>query len=101
MHCPKGEGRRLVDSNLRGGAQDSSRRNTAGSRARHGASHREGDSGNDALREICYRRKGQADELAKDGAMMDGSEMAQIRASTVHQKGQEVSAALQYAASFY
>ena len=39
--------------------------------------------------------------MAKDGAMMDGSEMAQIRASTVHQKGQEVFAALQYAASFY
>ena len=31
-----------------------------------------------------------ADELSKDGAMMDGGEMAQIRASTAQQKTEEV-----------
>ena len=34
-----------------------------------------------------------ADELAKDGAMMDGGDVAQIRASTVQQKREEVYAA--------
>ena len=41
-----------------------------------------------------------ADELAKDGALLDGGEMAQIRASTIQQKREEVYAALQYAADF-
>ena len=41
------------------------------------------------------------DELAKDGAMLDGGEMAQIRASTAQQKREEVHAALQCAASFH
>ena len=39
------------------------------------------------------------DELAKDGAVPDGGDMAQIRASTVQQKRKEAHAALQYAAS--
>ena len=34
-----------------------------------------------------------ADELANDGAMMDGGDVAQIRASTVQQKREEVYAA--------
>ena len=42
-----------------------------------------------------------ADELAGDGAMLDGGETAQIRASTVQQRREEVFAALQYAASFH
>ena len=42
-----------------------------------------------------------AHELAKDGAMMDGGVMAQIRASTVQQKREEVYAAWQYAACFH
>ena len=42
------------------------------------------------------------DELAKEGAMMDGGEMAQDgRASTVQQKREEVCAALQHAANFH
>ena len=41
-----------------------------------------------------------ADELTKDGAMRDGGEMVQIRASTVEQKREEVHAALQVAATF-
>ena len=39
-----------------------------------------------------------ADELATHGAILDG-EMAQIRASTVQQKREEVYAVLHYAAS--
>ena len=42
-----------------------------------------------------------ADELAKAGAMMDGGEMAQVRARTVQQEREEVYAALQYSASFH
>ena len=42
-----------------------------------------------------------ADEMARDGATLDGGEMAQMRATTVQQKGEEVHAALQYAASFH
>ena len=41
-----------------------------------------------------------ADELATDGAVLDGGDMAQIRASTVHQERQDVYAAMQYAVSF-
>ena len=41
------------------------------------------------------------DKRAKDGAMLDGGEMAQIRASTVQHKREEVHAALQYAARFH
>ena len=40
-----------------------------------------------------------ADELAKDGALLDGGYMALARASTTEQKREEVYAALQYAAS--
>ena len=42
-----------------------------------------------------------ADEVARDGATLDGGEMAQMRTTTVQQKGEEVHAALQYAASFH
>ena len=35
---------------------------------------------------------GRADELAKDGAMLDGGELAQIRASAVQQKREWVHA---------
>ena len=41
-----------------------------------------------------------ADELAKDGVMMDEGEMAQVIAGTVQQEREEVNAALQYAVSF-
>ena len=42
-----------------------------------------------------------ADELVKVGAMLDGGEVTQLRASTtVRRKGEEGCPALQYAASF-
>ena len=41
------------------------------------------------------------DELAREGAMMDGGVMAQVRASTVQQEREDVCAALQYAASLH
>ena len=40
-------------------------------------------------------------ELAKDGAVLGGGFMAQVRASTVQQEREEVYAALQCAASFH
>ena len=40
------------------------------------------------------------DDCAKDGATLDGGQMAQIRASTIPQKREEVYAALQCAAGF-
>ena len=42
-----------------------------------------------------------ADEPAKEGAMLDGGDMAQMRATTIQQEREEVYAALQYAASFH
>ena len=42
-----------------------------------------------------------ADELAKEGAMLDGGFMAEARATTVQQGREEVHAALQHAASFH
>ena len=40
------------------------------------------------------------DEVAKEGAILDGRLKAQARVSTVRQEREEVFAALQYAASF-
>ena len=42
-----------------------------------------------------------ADELAREGAMLDGGGVAESRASTVQQRRNEVYAALQYAAGFH
>ena len=42
-----------------------------------------------------------ADELAKAGAMFDEGFMAEVRAKAVQQEREEVSTALQYAASFH
>ena len=42
-----------------------------------------------------------ADELAKERAMLDGRDMAQVRASTIQQEREKVYAALQHAASFH
>ena len=41
-----------------------------------------------------------ADELAKEGAMLDEGYMAELTAKTVKQEREEAYAALQYAASF-
>ena len=45
--------------------------------------------------------KEKADELAKEGAMLDDGFIAETRARTVQQEREEVYAALQYAASFH
>ena len=42
-----------------------------------------------------------ADELAKEGAMLDEGFLAEKRAKTVQQEREEVYAAVQYAASFH
>ena len=49
----------------------------------------------------CCSSNERTDELANDGARLDGGVTAQIRASTVQQKREEVYAALQCAASFH
>ena len=55
---------------------------------------------NVALRKNVTDGNERADELATDGAVLDGEDTAQIRASTVHQEREDVYAAMQYAASF-
>ena len=42
-----------------------------------------------------------ADELAKEGAILDGGDMAQVRAVRIQQERGEVYAAVQYAACFH
>ena len=42
-----------------------------------------------------------ADELAQEGAWLDGGDMAQVRAITIQHERDEVCAALQYADSFH
>ena len=42
-----------------------------------------------------------ADEPAKEGAMLDGGDMAQVRAITIQQELEEFHASLQKAASFH
>ena len=101
VHWPKSEGRRRVDVDLGRGAQNSSRRIAAGSRARRSTSHQEGEERNELFEKFVTEVNVKADDLAKDGAMMDGGGMAQIRATTVQQKREEVHAALQCAASFF
>ena len=56
MYWPKSEGRRFVDFDLGGGAQNSSRRNTAGGSARQSVSLQDGEARDDALGEVCSRR---------------------------------------------
>ena len=51
-----------------------------------------------SLLETCVTEGNETgDEVEKDGAMLDGGEMAQIRASAVQRKSEEVHAAPQYA----
>ena len=70
--------------------------------AEHVKAHRseKEETTNVALRRFVTEGDEKADEYAKDGAVMYGRVMAQIRASTVQQKREEAQAALQYAASF-
>ena len=53
------------------------------------------------LEKFTTEGKVKADELGKEGAMLDGGAVAQVRAITVQQERQEVYAALPYAASFH
>ena len=89
------EGCWLVDFFALGGrAQDSSRRNIPGIHACRGTSLQEG-----VAQDVANEK---ADE-PKDGAMLDGGEMAQRRASTVQQKKkrEDAYAALQHAAGIH
>ena len=68
---------------------------SAGSRACQGQG---GEDNMTLFEHIYHRRNERADELAKDGVMMDGGEQAHIRANTVQQKEKRFTP-LQYAAS--
>ena len=72
-----------------GGAQSSSRRYFTGSRPRRGTSHQEGEKHEMMLfRECVTAGNERAHRLATDGAMsmLDGGDVAQIRASAVQQR---------------
>ena len=83
-----------MDFDLGGDAQSSSGRNIAGRQARQGTSHQV-EARNDALQEICHRRKLDGGRAGKRCSIVG------YRAITVRQKREEVCAALQYAASFH
>ena len=103
MKCigPKGEGRRLVNLDLGRIAQSSSRRHTGGGRAHQSASLQEGEATKcRSSKIVSLMGSEKADELAKNGVMMYGGEMAQVRVITVQQKREEVYGALQYTVSF-
>ena len=82
-------------------AQSSSRRRTGGGRARR--AHRS----NMEMQQLSLFEKfitednEYADELAKEGAMLDGGDLAQVRPITIQQEREEVHAAMQYAAGFH
>ena len=100
VHWPDSEGGPLGFRS--GRRRNSSRRDTTRSRGRQGASHQGGEVGHGAFFErFLTEGNERADELAKYGAMLDGREMMQIRASTVQQKREEGYAALQHAPSFH
>ena len=77
VHLSKSEGRRFVDH------ERSSSRHTGGGRARQSASL-------PLLDKFIPEGSEKADERAKEGAMMDGGLMAQVRASTVQQEREEL-----------
>ena len=70
---------------------------------RHVKAHRTKEEKNMSLFEHIPSWKGMTkpDELANDGAMQEGGNSAQIRASSVQQRRRDLYAALQYAASFH
>ena len=53
------------------------------------------------LEKVIAESNEKADELAKQGAMLDEGFMAQARATTIQQERKEVYAAMQHAASFH
>ena len=79
---PKSEGRPLVEPDLGGGARNSCRSDITGSRTRQDRSFLEEQNQERTLFErIVTEGNERADELAKDGAMLYGGEMAQFRAA--------------------
>ena len=77
------------------------RRNTCRSRAGRGALLQEGKQSTWLFERFVMEGIERADELAKYGAVLDGAEMPQIRASTFIQKREEVYSVFHYAASFH
>ena len=95
---PKSERRGLVDLDLGGVAQNSSRRHSGGGGAHRSIKEMQDMSPFD---KFITEDNAKADEPAKEGAMLDGGDVAQVRASTIQHGREEVYAALQDAASFH
>ena len=90
-----------MDVDLGGGAQNPSRRHTTGRRGFEAHPSKNEKQELSLFERSVTEVSERADELAKDGATLDGGEMAQMRATTVQQKREEVCAALQCAAGFH
>ena len=102
VHWPQSKGRRLVELDLGRTAQSSPRRKT-GRGVEHVKAHRSKKEKQQKsfFEKFITEGHEKADEQAKDGAMMDGGLMAQVRTSAVQQAREEVYTALQYAANFH
>ena len=96
MKCIGREGRRFVDLDLGGGAQRTPRRHSGGGRARQSASPQKEKKQMSVFEKFIAEGN---EKLAKEGAMLDGGGMAQIRVTEVQQKREEVYAAWQHASS--
>ena len=70
-----------------------SRSHSGGGRARQSTPLKEGNVPMSLFEKFITEVNERADELAKEGAMLDGGAMAQVRASTVLQDREEVCAA--------
>ena len=103
MKCigPRGEGCQLVDFDLRRSCMGFIKK-AYWSRSKHVKAHRSKKEKQQMslFEQFITEGNEKANELANDGAMMDGGEMAKMRTSTVQQKREDVHAALQCAASF-
>ena len=84
VYKPESEGRLYVDIHLGGGAQDSSKKNSPGSRACQGAPPSQKEKQEMSLLErFVTEGNGKTEEMANDDAMLDGGGMAQIRGIAV------------------
>ena len=90
-----------MDQDLGRVASSNVERNTGGSKVCQKAPHRKDKKEMSHFEKFVTDGNEKADELAKAVAMLDEGCMVETRAKTVQQEGEEVHAALQYAASFH
>ena len=96
MHWPKSEGRRLVDLDL-GGEFIKKAYGWKSNTSKHIAP----TSKCRFSKKFITEGHEKADELAQEGARLDGEDLAQVRAITIQHERDEVCAGLQYADSFH